>query len=68
MAEFAEEKRKITHYNQEAEEYLQQLKVFDVFSNLCQQLCIHKPKNAIEFMISQLEADLRTQLRKLLTL
>ena len=43
---------KITQFNQEAEEYLQQLKVFDVFSELSQQLCIHRPKNAIEFMIS----------------
>lgn len=59
MSEFAEEKSKITHHNQNAEEYLEQLKVFDVFSNLCQKLCIHKPKNAIEFMISQLEADIR---------
>jgi len=36
MAELAEEKRKITHHNLEAEEYLQQLKVFDIFSGLCQ--------------------------------
>ena len=42
-------------YERKVERYLQKHKIFDIFSNLCQKLTIEKPKNALEFMISELE-------------
>lgn len=59
MTEIQVEQAKIDNFNISAEEYLQKHQVFDIFSQLCQKLAVHKPKNALEFMISQLENDIR---------
>lgn len=54
-----EDQTNIQNFNQSAEEYLQEHQVFDIFSQLCQKLVINKPRNALEFMISELENDIR---------
>lgn len=53
-----EEKQDYKEYQESAEIYLQKHNIFDIFSSLSQKLVIHKPKNALEFMISELEKDL----------
>ena len=57
--EIQQEQTNLQNFNQSAEEYLQKHSVFDIFSSLSQQLAIHKPKNALEFLITQLENDIR---------
>lgn len=56
MAE--QEKQDFHKFQETAETYLQRNKIFDIFSSLSQKLAINKPKNALEFMISELEKDL----------
>lgn len=58
----SEEKLNPKKMQESAEVYLQENKIFDIFSSLCQKLVINKPKNALEFMISELENDLSKHL------
>jgi UDP-galactopyranose mutase len=59
MTEIEKQQMNINTFNQTAEEYLQEHQVFNIFSQLCQKLAVQKPKNALEFLISELENDIR---------